>query len=353
MQEKQLQILNETGVIVNKSLEPELSSADLKKIYEYMVLTRLVDEKALALQRSGRMGTFAQVLGQEAQVAAASAMKKEDWFFPSFRETGILVARGSPLESFYLLFMGSEEGNRTPKEINNFPVSVPVGSQTLHAVGTAWAMKIKKEKSCTVVCFGDGGTSEGDFHEAMNFAGVFKTPTVFICQNNQYAISVPRAQQTAAKTIAQKAGAYGFQGVQIDGNDPLAWYVAVKEALENARQGNGPTLIEAFTYRLGAHTTADDPTVYRSDAEVKAWEKKDPIKRFQKYLETKKLWSKSYEQQVIKKCQQQIETAIKKAEVIIKKITIEDIFTYMYAEMTPVLKEQLEYIKKFSGVKGE
>jgi pyruvate dehydrogenase E1 component alpha subunit len=296
LQGKQLQILNENGVIVNKSLEPKLSPADLKKIYEYMVLTRIADEKALALQRSGRMGTFAQVLGQEAQVATAFAMKKEDWFFPSFRETGILIARGSPLENFYLLFMGSEEGNRTPKDVNNFPVSVPVGSQTLHAVGAAWAMKIKKEKCGTVVCFGDGGTSEGDFHEAMNFAGVFKTPTVFICQNNQYAISVPRSRQTASKTIAQKAIAYGFQGVQIDGNDPLSWYVAVKEALDTGRAGNGPTFIEAYTYRMGPHTTADDPTAYRSDAEVKAWEKKDPIKRFQKYLDAKKLWTKSYEQ---------------------------------------------------------
>ncbi len=349
---KFLQILDKEGNIT-KLLEPKLAATDLKRIYETMVLTRMADAKALALQRSGRMGTFAQALGQEAQVAVGLAMKKEDWFFPSFREHGILFFRGMPLENFYLVFMGCEEGNKTPKDINNFPVSVPVGSQTVHAVGAAMAAKIKKEKVVTVVAFGDGGTSEGDFHEAMNFAGVFKAPCVFFCQNNQWAISTSRTIQTAAKTIAQKAVAYGFQGIQIDGNDPLAIYAAMKEAVDNARQGKGPTLIESLTYRVGAHTTADDPTLYRSEKEVKYWQERDPIKRFKIYLQKKGIWNKKYEDDLVKKCAKQIEDAVAKAESIAKATKPEDMFKYMYETMTPALKEQLEYLHENLGAKEE
>lgn len=347
---KFLRILDKDGD-VDKLLEPKLSASDLKKIYEGMVLTRMADNKALALQRSGRMGTFAQVLGQEAQVAVGLAMRKQDWFFPSFRELGILLCRGSPLESFYLTFMGCEEGNRTPKGINNFPVAVPVGSQILHAVGVAIAAKIKKEKVVAVVAFGDGATSEGDFHEAMNFAGVFQAPCVFFCQNNQWAISTSRKIQTASKTIAQKAVAYGFQGVQVDGNDPLAVYAAAKEAVEKARQGKGPTLIESLTYRMGAHTTADDPTLYRPDKEVKYWERRDPIKRFKSYLQKKKLWTKKYEENLIKKCARQIEAAVVKAEKICKQTKPEDMFKYMYDRMTPALEEQSRYLNESMGAK--
>lgn len=347
---KFLQVLDKEGH-VDKLLEPKLSTNDLKKIYEIMVLTRLADDKALKLQRSGRMGTFAQVLGQEAQVAVGLAMKKEDWFFPSFRELGILLCRGSPLEHFYLTFMGCEEGNRTPKEINNFPVSVPVGSQTVHAVGVAMAAKIKGDKVVSVVAFGDGGTSEGDFHEAMNFAGVFKAPCVFFCQNNQWAISTPRSMQTASKTIAQKAIAYGFQGIQIDGNDSLAIYAATKEAVEHARAGKGPTLIESLTYRVGAHTTADDPTLYRTEKEVKYWQERDPIKRFKIYLQKKGIWTKKYEDNLTKKCTKQIEEAVAKAEKIAAATKPEDMFKYMYEKMTPVLQEQLEYLQESLGAK--
>ena len=348
---KRLQILDEKGNIVEPSLDPRLSTADLKNIFETMLLTKLADEKALALQRSGRMGTFAQVRGQEAQVSCGLAMKKEDWMVPSFRETGVMFMRCAKLENFFLVFMGYEEGSRAPKDVNNFPVAVPVGSQPLHAVGISWASKLKKEKVCTVTFFGDGGSSEGECMEAMNFAGVFQTPTVFICQNNQYAISVPRANQTAAKTIAQKAIAYGFKGMQVDGNDPLAVYVATKEALEHARKGNGPTLLELFTYRLGPHTSSDDPTIYREDKEVKEWEKKCPIVRFRKYLEKKKIWNKKYEEQLTTKLKKQIEAAVKTAEKKIKECKPEDMFTYMFKELTPELKEQLAYIKSLEGSK--
>ena len=314
-----------------------------------MLLTKFADEKALSLQRSGRMGTFAQVRGQEGQVGCALPLTKDDWVIPSFRETGVLLLRGMPLENFYLVFMGCEEGSRAPKDANTLPVSVPVGSQMLHAVGIGWAAKLNKKKVATMTFFGDGATSEGDFHEAMNFAGVMQSPTIFICQNNQYAISVPRAMQTAAPTIAQKAVAYGFQGMQVDGNDVLAVYVAAKEAVENAKKGNGPTLLELVTYRLGPHTSSDDPTIYRSDKEVKEWEKKCPIARFRKYLEKKKIWNKSYENQLVIKVKKQIETAVKNAEKKVKNTKIEDMFTYTYATMTPELQEQLAHAKQVEG----
>ncbi|MDP3917383.1 MAG: pyruvate dehydrogenase (acetyl-transferring) E1 component subunit alpha [Nanoarchaeota archaeon] len=348
---KVFRVLDKDGKVVNKSAEPKLKKEDLFKLYEYMILTRVADEKAIKLQRSGRMGTFAQSSGQEAQVGIALAMKKEDWLFPSFREHGAMMLRGMPPELFYMVFMGNEEGNRMPENVNNFTVSVPVGSQALHAVGSAWASKIKKEKDCTVGFFGDGATSEGDFHEAMNFAGVFNVPCVLVCQNNQYAISLPVKNQTATDTIAEKAYAYGFDGVKVDGNDVLGLYVIAREALEKARKGNGPTLIEAFTYRMGPHTSADDPTIYREDKEVKKWKEYDPIERFRKYLLKKKYWNKKYEEKVLKWAEQKVDDAVKKAEST--KLGIDDMFKYMYKEMPDELKDQLNYLKSMKTSKGE
>src|SRR3989338_2339849 len=221
MKGKMLQILDKTGKVINKKLEPKLSKQDLLKIYKLMALARRADDKRLKMQRTGRMGTFAESKGQEAaQVPVVMQLTKKDWLVPSFRELPAQITFGLPIENDYLYYMGNEKGmQQIPKDLNMAPISVPVGTQTLHAVGIAWAEKLKKTKNVTVCYFGDGGTSEGDFHEAMNFAGVFKTPVVFICQNNQYAISVPREKQTASETLAQKAIAYGFDGVQVDGND--------------------------------------------------------------------------------------------------------------------------------------
>ncbi len=349
---KQLQILNKDGVIVAPELEPRLPGEDLMKLYEMMITARVADAKALSLQRSGRMGTFAQVTGQEAQVGVGLMMKKSDWLFPSFRESGVMMMRGLPLELFFLVFMGSEEGNRMPDDVNIFPICVPVATQTLHAVGAAWAAKITKEKMATVTFFGDGGTSEGDFHEAMNFAGVMKTPTVFVCQNNQYAISLPRSKQTASRTLAEKAFAYGFPGMQIDGNDVLAVCVAAKAALEYAYQGHGPSFIEMFTYRRCPHTTSDDPTLYRSDEEVKMWEKKDPITRFAAYLRKKKLLSDAKEETIQKKAEEKVTAAVQKAEGIRSQMKIDDIFKYTYKEMPLQLKEQLDSLKQTDALRG-
>ncbi len=344
---KIFRILDKTGKVVNKKDLPKLKKADLLKIYEYMVLARLVDEKAVKLQRSGRMGTFAQLTGQEAQVGVAAAMEQKDWLFPSFREHAAMMYRGMPPHLFYLVFMGNEEGNRMPKDVNNFTISVPVGSQALHAVGAGWAFKIKKEKTCSVGFFGDGATSEGDFHEAMNFAGVFKTNSVLVCQNNQYAISTQFSHQTASATIAEKAYAYGFEGIRVDGNDPLALYVVIKEALAKARSGKGPTLVEALTYRLGPHTSADDPTLYRSDKEVKTWQQQEPIRRFQKYLLSLGYWNKAYEEKIQAWATQKVEDAVKKAEGM--HLKIDDMFTYMYKDMPQDLREQQDYLKQFES----
>ncbi len=338
-----LSILDPEGN-VDESLEPELSNEELDKFYRTMVLTRLFDDKALKLQRQGRMLTYGSSLGQEAsQIGSAFALRPEDWFFPSFREHGVQIARGIPMKLIYLYWMGSEDANMmlTP---GNFTIAIPVATQIPHAVGTAWAAKIKKQNIASIVYFGDGATSEGDFHEGMNFAGVFKTPTVFICQNNQYAISLPREKQTASKTLAQKALSYGFEGIQVDGNDALAVYSATKEALEKARSGGGPTMIECFTYRMSSHTTSDDAARYRQEAEVEEWRKKDPVKRFKIYLEKKGIWSQSYEENLIKECTEKIEKAVEEAEAY--KPKAEDMFRYVYAQMPLNLKEQMDEFKK-------
>ncbi len=330
---------------VDKTLEPALDNETLDKFYRTMVLTRMFDDKALKLQRQGRMLTYGSCLGQEAsQIGSAFAMKPEDWFFPAFREHGVQIARGIPMNLLYIYWMGSEDANMMVP-LKNFTVAIPVATQILHAVGAAWASKLQKQEIASVVYFGDGATSEGDFHEGMNFAGVFKTPTVFICQNNQYAISLPREKQTASRTLAQKALAYGFEGIQVDGNDVLAVYSATNAALEKARSGGGPTLIECFTYRLGAHTTSDDPSRYRKRDEEEEWRKKDPVKRLRIYLEKKGIWNKTYEEKIIKEASEEIDKAVEEAEAYNPDVS--NIFKYVFAEMTSDLKEQSEELSGY------
>src|SRR5512135_2868066 len=230
---EKLEVMDKDGV-VDESLRPDISDERIKELYIRMSVMRLADRTALNLQREGRMGTYAPVWGQEAAQVSAAFLDKSDWLVPSYRETGALFIHGVPLPMIYRYWMGDERGMRFPDEMRVLPIEVVVGSQPLHAVGVSWAMKLQGEKSIAAVYFGDGATSEGDFHEAMNFAGVFNTPTVFICQNNQFAISVPRKVQTASKTIAQKAYAYGFKGIQIYANDLMAVYAAMKEAMDDA-----------------------------------------------------------------------------------------------------------------------
>jgi len=340
-----LQILNEKSELVN-TLPKNLTSADTKNLYKFMVLARRFDDKLFALQRTGKIGTFAPIRGQEASnVGIGYAMGKDDWLFPSFRENGTSLVLGLPMENIIMYYGGDGRGMQIPEKINHFPVNVPVSTQTPHAVGFAWSLKLQKKKGAAVTVFGDGATSKGDFHEALNFAGVFNLPVVFVCQNNQYAISVPREKQSASETLAQKAIAYGFEGIQVDGNDVFAVYQSVKGALEKAQKGCGPTLIECVTYRISDHTTADDQTKYRDQKEVEAWKKKDPIDRLRKYMESKKLWKKSDEKSLLKECDKKIGHAVKKFESL-KPQQIEDIFRYTYKEMTPELARQLGKLKE-------
>ena len=269
-----LSILDSDGNL-DTALEPELSGADLKRLYRAMLLGRRLDERMLRLQRQGRIGTFAPIKGQEAsQLGSVFTLRPTDWMVPSFRETAAMLWRGWPIEKFLLFFAGYLEGGQPGPEQRDLPITIPVATQLPHAVGLAYAIQYKGDDAVVMAYCGDGATSEGDFHEALNFAGVWHSPIVFVIQNNQWAISVPIKKQTHSRTIAQKALAYGFPGIQVDGNDVLAVYAASREAVERAREGGGPTLIECVTYRLGVHTTADDPTKYRSDEEVKAWERR-------------------------------------------------------------------------------
>jgi len=341
---ERLRVLDGTGRAA-PDLDPGLDDAALRTLYERMVQTRAADIKAVKLQRQGRLGTYPPSLGHEAaQVGLASAMAKDDWFFPYFRDLGSLIALGYPLADYYHFWMGNEAGLRTPGGLNIFPVAIPVASQIPQAVGAGLAMRIRKLPGAVVATFGDGATSEGDFHEGLNYAGVFRTPNVFVCLNNQFAISVPRSRQTAAATLAQKAVAYGFPGVQVDGNDVLAVFAAAREALETARGGGGPTLIEAFTYRMGDHTTADDAARYRTKDEVREWEGRDPLARFRLHLGLKGLWDEAYEKAVQAAAADTVEKAVADAEAR-PAASPEDVFAHTYAAMPPDLAAALDALR--------
>ncbi len=325
---ERLSILDSDGTL-DATLEPKLSPDDLKRLYRAMVLGRRLDERMIKLQRQGRIGTFAPIKGQEAsQIGSVFTLTPIDWMVPSFRETASMLWRGWPIEKILALYAGRLEGAQPDPEQRDLPVAIPVATQLPHAVGIAYGIQYRGEDAVVMAYFGDGATSEGDFHEACNFAGVWHVPVVFVCQNNQWAISVPLKKQTNSRTIAQKALAYGFPGIQVDGNDVLAVYAASREAVDKARAGEGPTLIECVTYRLGVHTTADDPTKYRTDEEVKAWEQKDPLTRFRAYLEKKKLLDPSVDEQV----DQEIARAVERFEAMPAADPL-GMFDHAYAEL--------------------
>lgn len=340
-----LSVLNADGQL-DKALEPQLSDADLRRLYKTMLAARRLDERCLSLQRQGRMGTYGPSKGQEAaSLGVAYVLDKGDWLVPTFREPAGLLWRGWPMPTWMLYWGGFEAGNEVPAGINDLPVCVPIASQCQYGMGIAWGCKLRGAgRVCATFC-GDGGTSEGDFHEALNFAGVYNLPLIMVVQNNHWAISIPRSRQTAAPTIAQKAIAYGFDGLQVDGNDILAVIVAVREAVEKARTGGGPTLIEAVTYRLGMHTTADDPKKYRKDEEVKEWEARDPLLRFHAYLKQKGLLDEKVEKVLEEEVAAQLDAAVRAYESY--KLDPLEFFQHMYAEMTPDLKAQAEELKAY------
>ena len=335
--------------------EPALPEQDLKRMYRAMLTTRMLDTKALSMQRQGRIGFYVPCAGQEAaQIGSAFAMKEDDWMLPTYRDTGVAILRGVPMKTLVDHLMGNANdlmlGRQMPnhwgyKNYNFVSIASTIAAHLPVATGIAMAIKLRKESKVVMTYHGDGATSEGDFHVAYNFAGVYKSPIVFICENNGWAISLPSSMQTASRTFAEKAEAYGFTGVRVDGNDVLAVYKASKEAVENARRGGGPTMIECLTYRMGPHSTSDDPNRYRTKEEMEEWRKKDPIERFRTYLERRGYWTKDFETELRAEIEKEINDAIQQEEKV-PPPPIETMFTDVYSEMPSGLKEQLEEVKR-------
>lgn len=315
------------------------------ELYRMMMLTRLFDKKAIALQRTGKLGTYPSTLGQEAiGVGMGSAMKPEDILCPYYREYGAQFWRGVKMEEVWLYWGGDERGSNFENCPHDFPICVPIASQTLHAVGAAQAIKLRKEPRAVVAAIGDGGTSRGDFYEAMNVAGAWELPVVFVINNNQWAISVPRSEQTKAQTLAQKAIAAGLEGWQIDGNDVFAVKEAIERALEKVRKGERAVVIEALTYRMGDHTTADDASRYRPQDELKENEKKDPLLRLRNYMVANGFWDEAKEKALIETLTNEVNEASERFQNIPPQPP-EAIFDYLYATLPSALEAQREALK--------
>ncbi len=334
-----MQIMDENGNVDQSLLPSELDGAKITEMYKWMCFSRALDAKVLSLQRQGRAVTYAPLLGEEAtQIGGGMAMGPNDFFVPNFRQHGIFILRGLPLDAFFLYWKGYEEGNLLGKELKALPYIIPVATQLPHAVGIAFVQKYKNTGGTVLTYVGDGGTSEGDFYEAMNFAGVMKLPVVFVIENNGWAISEPRSMQTLAPTLAQKAIAAGIPSIQVDGNDVLAVYKATKDAISKSK--DGPTVIECLTYRMSMHTTADDPTKYRSDAEVEQWKAKDPVARVRTYLTGKGLWDDAREKEMQDSQLKQINEGVEKAELF--KANPKGMFENVYSFMPDILKEEMD-----------
>ncbi|WKZ82712.1 MAG: pyruvate dehydrogenase (acetyl-transferring) E1 component subunit alpha [Acidimicrobiia bacterium] len=332
-----LRILDPSGRLVG---EPPVDAAEVRRLFEAMVTARTYDRKSSALQRQGRLATYAPFEGQEAaQIGATAALRRDDWLVATYRDAAAMWMQGYTFEALFLGRMGDERGGSPPAGVGVLPPSITVGAHMIHAVGLAWGERLLGGDRIAMTFFGDGATSEGDFHEAMNFAGVFRIGTVFVCQNNGWAISMSRDRQTASATIAQKADAYGFPGVLVDGNDLLAMLAAARAAVERARAGKGPTLIEALTYRIGPHTTTDDPGRYRDEADVAEWSERDPLLRVRRYLQAAGEWSEDRERAVEEAAAAGIEEAVVRAEGL-APFGPGAAFDRMYARPTGALEEQ-------------
>lgn len=341
------QILDVEGNLVGEM--PDLSAERMLALYRYMRLARAFSDKIIALQRQGRATTFGSLVGQEASaVGLAAPLQPQDWLATSYREIASLIVKGVPLATLVYAFRGFTPSD-WPAESRCLPFQVVIGTQMLHAVGLGMAAKIAGDPVVAVGVCGDGATSEGDFNEALNFAGVFQAPVVLIVQNNGWAISVPRHKQSAARSFASRGEGFGVPGELVDGNDIFAVYDSVQRAVERARAGQGPTLIETLTYRIGAHTTADDPTRYRDPAEVEAWRAKDPIARFQKFLTRRNLLDEAQAERIVQEVEEEINEAVQEAEAR-PSMAPDSFFDYTMAALPPRLQEQradlLRYVKR-------
>jgi pyruvate dehydrogenase E1 component alpha subunit len=351
MDVKRLEILSVDGT-VDESLMPKLKDDLLLKMYRLMVQIRSFDERAILLQRSGRLGTYPMITGQEAtQCIPPLALKPSDWAVPTYRGGGVYFARGMQMRYALLYWAGDDRGTHFPDGNHDMMFSIPVGTHLTQVMGLAWGEKFKKKGGVAVAYCGDGTSSKGDLHEALTFAGQFKLPAIYIIENNGWAISVPRSRQSASQTLAQKAWGYGVAGIQVDGNDPIAVYKATTDAVARARKGEGPTLIECETYRMGHHTTADDATRYRADKDVDAWKKKDPIARMKKFLVARKLWNEKKEKALTIETKQWVDGEVLAYENFPPPNPL-DMFANNYEHATWPLVEQraqLEELLKFKG----
>ncbi|HKZ89070.1 MAG TPA: pyruvate dehydrogenase (acetyl-transferring) E1 component subunit alpha [Thermoplasmata archaeon] len=352
-----LRVIHDDGS-TDPALDPRLPEADAVRLYRGMMLERVLDDRMLALQRQGRIGFYGPAVGQEAAiVGAAMALDPDDWIVPQYREPGAALLRGMPLRELLCQLMGNAEdpvkGRQMPchyvyRKGNYLSISSPVGTQLPHAVGIGWGMRIRGDRSVVLVYFGDGATSTADFHVAMNFAGVFKVPCVFLCNNNQWAISLPVARQTASETLAMKAQAYGFDGLRVDGMDGLAVYRATRDAVDRARSGHGPTMVEALTYRLGPHSSSDDPSRYRDETEVSAWRERDPLLVFRRYLERSFRWDDRKEAALEKELGDEITRAVADAERV-RPPALDTLFSDVYADIPWNLREQATQLDAILG----
>jgi pyruvate dehydrogenase E1 component alpha subunit len=344
------QILNEEGKITDEALIPDLKDEELVELMTQMVWSRVLDQRSTALNRQGRLGFYAPTAGQEAsQLASHFAIEKEDYLLPGYRDVPQLVQHGLPLKEAFLWSRGHVAGNLYPEDLKAMPPQIIIGAQYVQAAGVALGLKKHGKKNIVITYTGDGGTSQGDFYEGVNFAGAYKANAVFVIQNNEFAISTPREKQTAAKTLAQKAVAAGVPGIQVDGMDPLAVYAVTKEAREWAANGNGPVVIETMTYRYGAHTlSGDDPTRYRSQELTDKWMKKDPLIRFRKYLTEKGLWSEEKENAIIEQTKEEIKQAIAEADQVPKQ-KVSDFLKNMFEVSPQSIREQIAYYEAKEG----
>lgn len=346
IKKKMFQVMDCHGKIVNKKWLPDLDDNKLLTAYKNMLFARTADLMIVSYQRQGRIFTYPPNYGQEAIAGAAGMlMNEEDWLVPAFREMGAYLAKGATLKEIFLYFMGYEDGTKFENAKNFLPISVPIASQLVHAAGIGYALQYQQKEGIVYAFVGDGGTSEGDFHEALNFAAVWNAPVIFVVQNNQFAISVPFRMQTRSSSIAIKAHAYGITGIQADGNDFLAMTKVLQTAVEHIKSGKGPVLVEAVTYRKGAHTTSDDPSKYRTQEEEQEWDTKDPLGRLKVYLKEKKLWSDQEEDSIIEEFKKEIDRQFIEAENY-GEYNLDDVFKFHYDEMPDDLKEQkIEYEK--------